>query len=111
MAINDSWLQGGAVNLPSYGPSDHWRDDYRRAMARMAPPNYFDPASRLVSMIGMRLRIQEGARIPCDFITAHEAGDKVFVFVVHNGQPLVIEDDKDLFPSDKLVTQLRLLQR
>jgi hypothetical protein len=36
---------------------------------------------------------------------------KVFVFVVQGEQATIIEDDWDLFPSDKLITQLRLLQK
>ncbi len=37
------------------------------------------------------------------------AGSKVIVFAVKNGEPITILDDFSLFPSDQLVTQLRLL--
>jgi hypothetical protein len=36
--------------------------------------------------------------------------EKAVVFVIHSGKALAIEDDLNLFPSDALVTQLRLLQ-
>ncbi|WP_130214498.1 hypothetical protein [Bradyrhizobium genosp. SA-3] len=36
--------------------------------------------------------------------------EKAVVFVIHEGKALAIEDDLNLFPSDALVTQLRLLQ-
>lgn len=36
--------------------------------------------------------------------------DKAVVFVIHDGKALAVEDDLNLFPSDALVTQLRLLQ-
>ncbi|MCK1741375.1 hypothetical protein IVA80_10985 [Bradyrhizobium sp. 139] len=35
--------------------------------------------------------------------------EAVAVFVIHNGKALVVEDDAGLFPSDTLVSQLRLL--
>jgi predicted ribosome-associated RNA-binding protein Tma20 len=36
---------------------------------------------------------------------------KKVVFLIVNGKPLMIEDDEHLFPSDTLITQLRLLRR
>jgi hypothetical protein len=44
------------------------------------------------------------------FLAAHRMGDKVVVFVAHGGKGLVIEDEIGLYPSDALVTQLRLLE-
>jgi hypothetical protein len=44
-----------------------------------------------------------------EFINVHKCSDSLYaVFVVKNGKPLIIEDG-DLFPSDTLITQLRLL--
>lgn len=68
----------------------------------------------LTSMIKMRMHrglgLQEGAIFPLDHIHAHKINDeKVAVLVVHKGQATLIEDDNSLFPSDTLVTQLRLL--
>lgn len=38
-----------------------------------------------------------------------EDGDLVFVMGVHNGEPYVLKDTASLFPSDQIVTQLRML--
>ena len=66
----------------------------------------------LVDLIAMRLRIPPNATMPFEFIEAHRIDeDRVVVFLVHNQQPLMIEDDGSLFPSDTLVTQLRLLTK
>lgn len=46
---------------------------------------------------------------PFGFLQAIRSGQKVFVFLVHNEEALVIEDGWDLFPSDTLITQLRLI--
>lgn len=43
--------------------------------------------------------------INCARLTDAEA----VVFLIHNNEPLVIRDDLGLFPSDALVTQLRIL--
>lgn len=47
---------------------------------------------------------------PFDHMTVHLAEEKAIVFVVNNGQPVVLEDEKILFPSDKLVGQLQVLE-
>jgi len=65
----------------------------------------------LVGMIGMRLRIPENYVSGFDALHAHQVSpDKVIVFVIANGQPVTIEDDGGLFPSDALITQLRILR-
>lgn len=47
---------------------------------------------------------------PFQRISAHRLNeDTVVVFVIQNGKALTIEDGADLFPSDALVTQLRLI--
>lgn len=71
-------------------------------------------SANLVRMICMRMRwqTQEGMlpNIPFDHIYAARVGDdKVAIFLVNHGQWSVLEDGWDLFPSDTLVTQLRLI--
>jgi hypothetical protein len=45
------------------------------------------------------------------FIAAHKLNnEKVAVFVVRKGEPVTIIDDWALYPSDALLTQLRLLE-
>jgi hypothetical protein len=48
--------------------------------------------------------------VPFEFIQAIDVDDKFVVFVVHNGEALMFEDDHSLYPSDGLVAKLRLLR-
>jgi hypothetical protein len=42
---------------------------------------------------------------------AHKLNDEAaVVFIIHRGKAIMIEDDLQLYPSDALVTQLRLLE-
>lgn len=70
-----------------------------------------DPQRRLLDMIGMRLRLEDGERLPFDFISAYEDGATVYVFTVTNNKPAIFEDDGSMFPSDTLITQLRLISK
>jgi hypothetical protein len=63
----------------------------------------------LEQMICMRMGVREGALLPFDCLKAHRCSDKVVVFIVCKDQPVMIEDDHGLFPSDALVTKLRLM--
>ena len=60
--------------------------------------------------IAMRLRVHEGMKMPFHHINTAWTGEKVFVFVVQKGEAVVLTDDSALFPSDTLITQLRLIQ-
>lgn len=65
-----------------------------------------NPSPRVA--LEMRLRkVLESGNV--EYVDIHRSGDKVFVFVITGGKPVVIEDDWDLFPSDTLVTQMRVL--
>jgi hypothetical protein len=65
-----------------------------------------------VEKIGMRLDTPPGPMMGFDSIHVAPMGDsKKVVFLIVNGKPLMIEDDEHLFPSDTLITQLRLLRR
>lgn len=65
----------------------------------------------LVGMIASRLQIPEGALCPFEAIHAHKLNDQRYVvFLVVGGEPLMLEDGA-LFPSDALVTKLRLLEK
>jgi hypothetical protein len=47
-----------------------------------------------------------------DFLSAYRfAEDRVAIFVCNNGKYVVLEDDHNLFPSDSLITQLRILAK
>lgn len=60
--------------------------------------------------LAMRLRIHEGMKMPFQHIHTVWTGEKVFVFVVQKGEAVTLTDDSGLFPSDTLITQLRLIQ-
>jgi hypothetical protein len=44
-----------------------------------------------------------------DFLFPLIHGEKVYIFFLHGDRVGHLEDEKNMFPSDKLVTQLRLL--
>jgi hypothetical protein len=71
-------------------------------------PDIFNSTFR-AAILRMRLRIEEGATHPLEYITTHATDDVVYVFVVQKGQAIVLEDAPGMFPSDELVTRLRLL--
>lgn len=62
-------------------------------------------------LLFMRLEIPEGQKIPFEFLEFMKGKDCVYVMVARTEEdkPIVIEDDVSLFPSDTLVTQLRLM--
>lgn len=62
-------------------------------------------------MIAIRLRLDEGDIFPFEHLSSARTSDKVYVFVVQNETPVTLEDDIALFPSDTLITQLRLLMK
>lgn len=76
----------------------------------MAKPSAWEDVRRL-EMIAMRLHLQEGMEYPFQHISTAAIADKVFVFVVQNDQSVTLEDDRAMFPSDVLITQLRLLMK
>jgi hypothetical protein len=72
----------------------------------------YESPDSLVRQILIRLKAQydNGHAICFQHIAAFKAGDRVLVFVVANGLPVTLEDEFELFPSDGLVTKLRLLR-
>ena len=45
-----------------------------------------------------------------DFLLAHFAEAYVYTFFVLNGKEGVVKEPTDIFPSDKLITQLRMIK-
>ena len=63
-----------------------------------------------ISMISMRLHLKSGDYFPLPHIDAYLGPNCAIVFVVtKDHKAVIIEDDSALFPSDTLITQLRLL--
>jgi hypothetical protein len=75
-------------------------------------PQWIDPAHKLLQMIAMRMHYPDGSTYPFAFISAYKINEeRVAVFLVVHDEPLIIEDEWPLFPSDRLITQLRMLER
>lgn len=65
----------------------------------------------LLRMIASRMRLTEVATLPFQHIHCHKLNDeKVAVFIAQRGEAVTLEDDYSLFPSDALITKLRLLE-
>lgn len=76
------------------------------------PDRYdIDSENARLEMIAMRLRIPQGQKWPFDYVNTAVGNEKIFVFIVQDDQPVILEDSKALFPSDVLITQLRLIQK
>lgn len=66
---------------------------------------------RALSLLTMRLggvknALKLGAE---DFLVCHTTPETVYVFFILNGKSGHTEEEIDIFPSDKLLTQLRLI--
>lgn len=60
--------------------------------------------------LAMRLDCSPHA-LPYDRLTVHKLNDQtMLVWVINKGDHVVLEDEVALFPSDKLITQLRMLK-
>lgn len=70
--------------------------------------NDYDFRQRLLRM---RMRVSNGESLPFEDLMHSVSGEKVYVFVVQNGQAVTLEDTISLFPSDTLITQLGLLRK
>lgn len=106
--------------LANIKTSRPWENEYailKNAMAmqpsdkRTGLGTVLDSELHRSKLIAMRLRLREGDRMPFQDLFTSLAGDKVFVFVVQDNQAVTLEDDANLFPSDQLITQLRLLDK
>lgn len=74
-----------------------------------------------MSMLHMRMKwgpycdltagVGADASMPFDHLSIHLGAEKAIIFVVTRGDPVTIEDDAGLFPSDALITQLKMLEQ
>lgn len=115
-AMNTNAIGARVINspaAPSLSELSAMLPAHKNSNARIYP-DYADDissSSYRKNMIGMRLRVPPGAMFPFDALETHYAGEKVFIFVAVDDKPVVLEDESALFPSDALVTQLRLIQK
>lgn len=88
-------------------------DDYNRLSAIYRPGTATVARTveeKAIMLLYGRLRLQEGERFPLPHLSLYITSEKAVVFLIDkNDSPLIIEDDPALFPSDALVTQIRLL--
>ena len=78
-------------------------------VSTLGNPISHTPTPTLVDMIRMRLRIPPYGS-PWQFMECFLGTDnQVHVFMVMDNKPITLTEPWDLFPSDTLITQLRLL--
>lgn len=83
------------VPAPSYPPPSSLNDSFWQRWQRANPPN----------------PMTFGMTRPWD-IYATEYGDKVYVYVAPpDGEPFILEDSRNLFPSDALMAALHLREK
>jgi hypothetical protein len=76
--------------------------------ADMAQAVYRPPLHSLYDMLSMRMRWVE--KPPFYHVDIKTAGEKTFVWIItEDAQSVVLEDEAAMYPSDKLVTQIRML--
>lgn len=105
-------------------------DDYGTPLGWIEYPETYDVSiqrdammNRTVNpmtMIAMRMKwgvykdgVQFGTYnppVPFEHMSVHLNAEKAIIFIVCNKQPVTLTDDLPLFPSDALVTQLRMLE-
>ena len=70
-------------------------------------------SDKLAQMVGMRLRTPPGAYFGNWHFhkTTRDGEEVVYCFIVNDGRATVLEDGWPLFPSDELITKLRLLEK
>ena len=64
-----------------------------------------------MSMLRSRLRIAPDLQLPFDQLYTLATEEKIFVVFMHDNQLAILEDHAGLYPSDTLVTQLRLIAK
>lgn len=60
-------------------------------------------------MLAMRLHMTDHTKLPFPYMSTALTDDKIFVFIVIDGQAVTLSDERAIFPSDGLIAQLRLL--
>lgn len=118
----------GVAGAIYHGSSDRWmQSEYERLIKHQMLSSGTPPMNGLLNMmlgsgdiesdeyraqaLFFRLHIPTGKRHPFQHLTTALAKDKVHVFVMHNDIPVMFEDARELFPSDTLITQLRLMMQ
>lgn len=81
-----------------------------KAVVVVVTPTPLEDPIELGRMLSMRMRWPEGEMIPFSCASCHNLGNGEIVFIGIKGPDvIVLKDDVNLFPSDNLVAQLRLI--
>jgi hypothetical protein len=108
MPIMDKWARTSLWESNADIQQSMAKKLYAATNATVSAPDPEHP-SQLLDMLKSRMRW--GPKLPFKVTSCHRLShDKAVVFVIHEDRHLTIEDDWALFPSDTLVTQLRLIQ-
>lgn len=104
-------------------------DEFGTRLAIMALPNTHDKMENMkmhgrnvvspMSMLMMRMQWGPFAQDdehslfreapPFEHMAVHLGNGKAFVFIVSNGEAVTLTDEPGIFPSDALITQVRML--
>ena len=103
---------GGGIGIGPDFHNIHQYDPSRYNGGGGAVPAGYHESLNLVAAISMRMRWLGNVH-PFSFLAAaqfdREGAKYVAVFLITAEGPLTLEDNWDLFPSDALITQLRLI--
>ena len=98
---DNAWHQNNGYGAGGHVPT--------RPTSQMAADGIVSDIWRLHAL-AMRLRVREGDGFPFRHISTAWAGEKIFIFIVTKNGAVTFEDDAALFPSDTIITALRLIQ-
>jgi hypothetical protein len=112
-------------NPPQHVPVEN--DEFGTRLEIMALPNIYDKMENMkmhgrnvvspMSMLMMRMQwgpfkadADYGSEaVPFEHMAVHLGNGKAFVFIVSNGEAVTLTDEPGIFPSDALITQVRML--
>ena len=112
--LNESF--GMLMGDPSE-PDWPMNDDFNRIMGVLMPTSQNAPQSsmsfhdRAKGLLMSRLHGVRG-RVPLmadDFLHCHVSNDTVYVFFLIGGREGILQENVDVFPSDTLITQIRMV--
>lgn len=118
------WSADDIAKVAAAGVKIEWRDliHAMRPSPEPSPPeevHAYESPQNLTKMILERLRMPSRRgkgqwdlhEFPTSYFHACSIDDnRVAVFVVANGVAQILEDEWNIFPSDALITQIRLLE-
>lgn len=93
-------------SIQTSGNGQHSHGMHTHTVGRVEPWHI-----RKVKALRARLDVLEGKDLPFAFLQVVEGEDAAYLVIAvkEKSKPIVIEDDLGLFPSDTLITQLRLM--